>query len=88
MITITIARPEKKDGIGFYGEPMSLLRCAKDVVAKHSSKYHKRGARYKKYCSVNSTMFKNQLTKFIFPAIKRKIYVYLTNLIGFVNNSR
>ena len=73
MLSVTIARPEKKEGIGFYGGPVSLLRCAKDVVAKHSSKYHKRGAIYKKYCSVNRTMFKNQLTKSIFPAIKKNI---------------
>ena len=70
MITVTIARPEKKDGIGFYGGRVALLRCTKDVVAQRSSKYHRRGSVYKKYCSLNSMMFKNQLTKSVFPAIK------------------
>ena len=71
MLTVTIARPEKKDGIGFYGGRVALLRCTKDVIAQRKSKYHKRGSVYKKYCSLNGMMFKKQLTKSIFPAIKR-----------------
>ena len=42
MLSVVLARPEKKDGIGFYGGRVTILRCAKDVVAKNVSKYHKK----------------------------------------------
>ena len=38
MLTVTIARPEKKDGIGFYGGRVALLRCTKDLIVQRKSK--------------------------------------------------
>ena len=70
LLTVVIARPEKKEGIGFYGGKIALLRCTKQVVAQKSSKNHKRGSIYKIYSSLNSNLFKNQITKKIFPSIK------------------
>ena len=71
MVSVVLARPEKKNGVGFYGGRVALLRCTKDKVAKNNSKYHKRGSIYKRDCSVDSVMYKNQMTKKNFPAIKR-----------------
>ena len=48
-----------------------MLRCARNVVAQRTSKNYKKGSIYKKYASLNSTMFKEQLTKKFFPAIKK-----------------
>ena len=75
MLSVAVARPEKKQGAGFYGGRISLIRCTKNVVAKNASKYHKRGSVYQKDTSLNSMMFKNQITKNIFPAIKKNISV-------------
>ena len=71
MLSVVIARPEKKVGVGFYGGKVALIRCTKDVVVKRNSKNHKKGSTYKKYTSLNSRMFKDQVTKQIFPNIKR-----------------
>ena len=79
LLSVTLARPEKKEGVGFYGGKIEMLRCSRNIVAQRSSKYHERGSIYQKDASLNSTMFKNQLTKKIFPAIK-KIKVFLINL--------
>ena len=73
MLSAVVARPEKKDGVGFYGGRIALIRCTKSVIAKNASKYHKRGSVYEKDTSLNSLMFKNQITKTIFPAIKKNI---------------
>ena len=73
MLSIAIARPEKKKGVGFYGGRVAMLRCQKDVVAKKASKYRKRGSISKKDCSLNSAMFKTQVTKTFFPRIKTNI---------------
>ena len=48
-----------------------MIRCTKDVVAEKKSKNHRRGSIYKKDTSLNSRMFKNQLTKTVFPNMKR-----------------
>ena len=71
MLSVAVARPEKKEGVGFYGGRVALIRCTKNVVAKNASKYHKRGSVYQQDTSLNSTMFKNQLTKTVFPSIKK-----------------
>ena len=75
LLSVTLARPEKKEGVGFYGGKIEMLRCAKNVVARRSSKNHKKGAVYQKDTSLTSLMFHKQLTKKIFPAIK-KIQVF------------
>ena len=36
LLSVTLARPEKKEGVGFYGGKIELLRCVKNVVAKRS----------------------------------------------------
>ena len=66
MLSVVIARPEKKDGVGFYGGRIALVRCTQDVTAKKASKYHKRGSIYKKDSSLNAIMFKDQITKTFF----------------------
>ena len=71
LLSIALARPEKKEGIGFYGGKIEMLRCTRNVVAQRTSKNHKKGSVYKKDASLNSTMFKEQLTKKFFPAIKK-----------------
>ena len=38
MLSVVIARPEKKEGVGFYGGKISMIRCTKDVVAKKNKK--------------------------------------------------
>ena len=70
MLSVALSRPEKKDGKGFYGGKIALIRCTKDVVAQRSSKNHKRGSIYKQDASLNSKMFQKQLTRTIFPSIK------------------
>ena len=70
MLSVALSRPEKKDGKGFYGGKIALIRCTKDVVAQRSSKNHKRGSIYKQVASLNSKMFQKQLTRAIFPSIK------------------
>ena len=71
MLSVVIARPEQKEGVGFYGGRVALIRCTKEVVAKNASKNHKKGSIYNKDTSVNSKMFKSHLTKTILPKIKR-----------------
>ena len=71
LLSIALARPEKKEGVGFYGGTIEMLRCARNVVAKRTSKNHKKGSIYQQDASLNSTMFKEQLTKKFFPAIKK-----------------
>ena len=72
LLSVTLARPEKKEGVGFYDGKTEMLRCAKNVVAKRGSKYHKRGSTYQQDTNLTSQMFHMQLTKNIFPAIKKK----------------
>ena len=73
MVTAVLSRPEKKAGVGFYGGKVALLRCSVEVVAKNASKNHKRGEIYQRDTSMNSKMFKDQLTTKIFPKIKSDI---------------
>ena len=63
MLSVAISRPEKKEGIGFYGGKIAMIRCTKDAVAKKKSKNHKRGSIYKKDSTLDSKMYKKQLTK-------------------------
>ena len=69
MLSVVIARPEKKQGVGFYGGRVALLRCTKDVVAKNATKNHKRGSIYQKDCCMDAKMFKDQLTKIFFQIL-------------------
>ena len=62
---------KKKEGFGFYGGKVEMIRCTKKKVAERHSKYHKRGSIYQLDTSINSDMFQKQLTKKIFPAIKK-----------------
>ena len=70
MVSVVLTRPEKKEGVGFYGGRVALLRCTKDVVAKRKSKIHNRGDIYKQYTTMKSSMYCRQLTRSIFPKIK------------------
>ena len=70
MVSAVISRPEKKAGVGFYGGKVAILRCSEEVVAKNASKNHKKGDIYQRDTSMKNKMFKEQLTKKIFPKIK------------------
>ena len=50
---------------------LHLSDVLKNLLQKNASKHHRRGAIYNKDSSVNSKMFKSQLTKTIFPNIKK-----------------
>ena len=71
LVSVVLSRPEKKKGVGFYGGKVALLRCTKTVQAKKKSKNYKRGQIYKKDSTLNSSMYKTQLTRNIFPQIKK-----------------
>ena len=62
--------PERKEGVGFYEGKVAPLRCTKDVRAKRKSKNQKRGEIYKQYSTIDSSMFKKQMTRVVFPKIK------------------
>ena len=70
MLSVVLSRPEKKKGLGFCGGRVALLRCTKDIVAQKNSKNHRKGDIYKKYTTLNSLMYRNQMTRYIFPKIK------------------
>ena len=48
MLSVVIARPEKKEGVGFYGGTISMIRCTKDVVVStYKDRIPKYGEKYK-----------------------------------------
>ena len=73
MLSVALSRPEKRNGVGFYGGRIALMRCTKDIVAKRNSKFHQRGEIYKQYTTLNNNMFRKQLTRTILPNIKSDI---------------
>ena len=72
---MVLSRPEKKEGIGFYGGKVALLRCTRNIKAKNKSKNYKRGQIYKKDSTLNSLRFRKQLTRVFFPKIKDDISI-------------
>ena len=33
MLSVTVSRSEKEEGVGFFGGKVKMIRCTKDVVA-------------------------------------------------------
>ena len=71
MVSVVLSRPEKKDEVGFYGGKVALLRCTKNYQAKRKSKNHRKGEVYTKDSTINSVMYRYQMTRDIFPKIKK-----------------
>ena len=61
----------KKDEVGLYGGKVALLRCTKNYQAKRKSKNHRKGEVYIKDSTINSVMYRYQMTRNFFPKIKK-----------------